>query len=181
MLPNLFYASQSDIDRITGQIAGAYSRLLFCPEELVDFTTNYPGYFAANPATGMLDQELIQSTIAPDFSFFQALVPNSRKGYTEEVKTEEGGPFIAVNVQAFIPFGSSNTHLQLDRMKYQRFILLVERSDGSVRVVGNKGNGARMTFVEDFGESPKMVPGTTVRFTCEMLDKPMLYTQALPL
>jgi len=181
-IPNLSYVANSNIDRSTESVSGGYSRLLFCPEEYVDFTTNYPGYFLPNPATGLLDQQLITSTLASrSNAFYDARMPKSKMGYTEEQKEGDGGPYMLITVTCSIPFTSVDNHLQLDRLKYHRFILLVELPDGTVKVIGNKGCCAYLAHTEDRGSTQKDVPGTLVKFTCEQEDKPLIYTLALPI
>jgi len=113
-------------------------------------------------------------------TFFEARVPNHKKAYTEEQKNGDAGPYMEVMVQAYIPFGSVNNHLRMDIMKYHRYILLLQRPDGTVRVIGNKGNCAYFSHNEDLGESFRNVPGTAIKFHWTNEDKPLLYTLALP-
>lgn len=169
---NIYNTPPASIHRKILQTPGSFDRIYFCPIQHIDWSAFPRGYFEANPATGKIDTHVIAPISGK--VFFEALLPNSRRSYTEEPEQTDAGVLFKIKLSAIIPFPDDADLLNIAALLQYRFIVLVAFCNGTVKVLGNRNDGVKLFASEDRGESSRSIPGITIGFEWTTIHKPLL-------
>lgn len=148
----------ASIDRVYEPQHGGFVKFEYVPVE--DVQT-----FGGSDGVYRTDGKVDGITLKSGKSWLQAKVPPGRRGLTQVQRDGDGGAYIDISADVFVPFYNYNNDRMLNRLKYHRFICKATYKGGYVLVIGNLQNPARLSFDKDGGANFKSIPGAAVRFS----------------
>lgn len=169
MANNIVYSAPGVLKRITKPTPPNFSKLFYAPVENIlttDMTARQTDPFSPD----------IVGTVASLITckgWYLTALPNFKKSYKEEQKDGDSGPYMEVSVEAFLPSDSMKNHMQLDRLKYHRFILLVVAPGDIIKIIGSLENPVSFSHVFTAEGSA----GSVITFKWSTEDKPLIYNR----
>lgn len=172
---NLYYKKTKTIKRNVSRRSGTFVRLLFTPISNIDTTIDV---FTASHITAEATDEI---TLKEGAKWYEAFLPPTQRGYEEEqIEDKAAGDFMNIVARGIIPFNDKDVHQQMDYNKYDRFVVLVEFSNGVIYIIGHPDDGAKLKHTEQSGDNFKETPITKLRFTWTTKDKALVYSFPMP-
>lgn len=160
MTGNLVFSGLNSIKQAASS-GGGLQYLFFTP---VGNVSNFPAYVNT---TGYVNQPAVTFG-----QWYCAVLPPTSRGYREEQKEGEGGPYFDVQVNGFLPFDSAENQLTLEYLMHERFIVMAQLANAVIKVLGDKESPCRFFQSQDTGQTIKGIPGTNIGFTWQNAVKP---------
>lgn len=92
-------------------------------------------------------------------------VPDRARGFDENQKPSDAGPYVETTVSCFVPFATAGNEVLLQKMRYYRYIVVVALSNGIKRVCGTLDNPLLYSRSFGSGSSAESDMGSTVTFS----------------
>jgi hypothetical protein len=134
-----------------------------------------------NDPTALQSERVIAALPEMDMEWNTLNADMGSAEYIENQAITDAGPIMEISINVFLPFDEKNTHLQLNKMMRQRFIVVVFGKDANTtRWLGSKENP--VVLVNSYGSSKKKsstANGTNLSFVLKTEEKPYLVHPAV--
>jgi hypothetical protein len=148
---------------------GGFYKVEFAPIEYIQEIAPF------NPITGTI----AYINFKPGKDSFTAYITPGNRGFKEEQKTSEAGEYMEISVECFLPYESIATHLNINSLKYHKYVVVVycptPGNEEVWRIVGDLTNPAKFSHSYNSGGGIKNVPGTNISFTWQNEDKAPIF------
>lgn len=112
--------------------------------------------------------------------FATAELPNFNRDYSEEQREDDGGDFLEITINGFLPFENSTQHSYLRNMQHHRYVLMVVNPLGLVKWIGTKENPVKMLQSYSSSKRGGSSSGTNIRFVWRSKEKPPVLGIPIP-